>query len=611
MPEDQPRPDDPLDASPASGARRLSVASALLAAALVLLAWTVVVAVAGGFTLRAGILRLSSHKVLPPLLGFVLFALTARRAIGPRAEEAWSSLRGRLHALAPALAVLLVVVVVAVAVAYSSRVAADSDAYGYVSQAELWMKGRLVQHDPLASTLGTRFSPRLLAPLGYVPGEAQGTIVPLYPPGLPMAMAAAGRLFGPEAIHLVVPACGGLLVGLAYVLGQRLGDRFSGLATAGLVAAHPSFLLQAIQPMSDVPAAAAWTAALAFASRSGGPWPPLAAGLVASAAILIRPNLTPLAAAVALLAYLIDRPHGLRRVAAFAAGLVPGAMVLAAVNSALYGSPFLSGYGGAGDYLRVAHVPRNLVLYPRWLLETQGPLVFLSLLAPLAWLRSPLTESGERRPALPALVVFGGTLAAIYALYLPFEDWPYVRFLLPGLPLALVLALAPLRTCLRPFATALRVPLLVAVVAASFAWSLRFTREKNVLDLSIAEERYVTVGHYIARALPERAAFVCVLYSGSVRYYAQRDTLRFDWLDADRLEPLLERLEKRGLRPYILLEDWEEPLFRDRFAATSPLGKLDWPPVARLERPTVVSIWDPRDRARHRHGEALATDRIE
>ena len=379
-------------------------------------------------------------------------------------------------------------VVAAVAVAYSSRVAADSDAYGYVSQAELWMKGRLVQHDPLASTLGTRFSPRLLAPLGYVPGEAQGTIVPLYPPGLPMAMAAAGRLFGPEAIHLVVPACGGLLVGLAYVLGQRLGDRFSGLATAGLVAAHPSFLLQAIQPMSDVPAAAAWTAALAFASRlGGGPWPPLAAGLAASAAILIRPNLTPLAAAVALLAYLIDRPHGLRRVAAFAAGLVPGAMMLAAVNSALYGSPFLSGYGGAGDYLRVAHVPRNLVLYPRWLLETQGPLVFLSLLAPLAWLRSPLTESGERRPALPALVVFGGALAAIYALYLPFEDWPYVRFLLPGLPLALVLALAPLRTCLRPFATALRVPLLVAVVAASFGWSLRFTREKNVLDLSIAE----------------------------------------------------------------------------------------------------------------------------
>ena len=115
----------------------------------------------------------------------------------------------------------------------------------------------------------------------------------------------------------------------------------------------------------------------------------------------------------------------------------------------------------------------------------------------------------------------------------------------------------------------------------------------------------------MARALPERAAFVCVLYSGSLRYYAQRDTLRFDWLDADRLEPLLDRLEKRGYRPYILLEDWEEPLFRDRFAATSPLGKLDWPPVARLERPTVVSIWDPRDRARHLRGEALATDEIE
>jgi hypothetical protein len=470
------------------------------------------------------------------------------------------------------------------------------------------MKGRLVQDDPLAFTLARRFSPRLFAPLGYVPGEARGSIVPLYPPGLPMAMAAAGLAFGREAIFLVVPVCGGLLVYFAYALGRLIGDRLSGLAAAGLVAAHPSFHYQVLQPMSDVPAAAAWTAALVFASRSGGKGPALVAGLAASAAVLIRPNLTPLAAAVALLAHLCRRPRSAGRVAAFAAGLAPGVVTIAAVNHALYGSPFVSGYGDVGGYFSAAHVPLNLARYPRWLVETQGPLVFLALLAPLAWRRRALAEPGEPRPALLALLTFGATLTTIYLFYLPFEDWSYVRFLLPGLPLAMALALASARTSLRRLATALRVALPAALVGGPVPGA---SREKGVLGLSFVEERYVTVARYVARALPERTAFICVVHSGSLRYYAQRETLRFDWLEGGRLEPLLERLERRGYRPYILLEEREEAPFRDRFAAATRLGALDWPPVARMESPEVVSIWDPRDRTRHRRGEVLATERIE
>ena len=93
-----------------------------------------------------------------------------------------------------------------------------------------------------------------------------------------------------------------------------------------------------------------------------------------------------------------------------------------------------------------------------------------------------------------------------------------------------------------------------------------------MLELSVAEARYVTVARYVARTLPERSAIICVLYSGSLRYYAQRETLRFDWLEPDRLEPLLDRLERHGYRPYFVLEEWEEPLFRHRFAAHTPFG---------------------------------------
>jgi 4-amino-4-deoxy-L-arabinose transferase-like glycosyltransferase len=579
---------------------------------LALLAWTLTVAVTGGFSLALGPLRLSSHRALPPLLAGLLAYLGTHRLAGPNTEDVWRRLRSTLHALSPAVAVLLTASVVAIGVAHTSRVAGGSDCYGYVSQAELWMRGQLIQTDPLAYTLANRVSPHVFAPLGYQVGPSRGSIVPLYPPGLPMLMAAAGLAFGREAIFLVVPVCGGLLVALTYAIGRFVGDRFTGLVSASLLAANPSFLLQLIQPMSDVPASAAWAAAVALGLWGGGAWPALGSGLAVSLAVLIRPNLVPLAGAVALLVFLRSKsPSRLRSVAAFAAGLLPGAVTIAAVNQALYGSPFLSGYGDVGAYFDVAHVAQNLVLYPRWLVETQGPLVFLALLAPLVWRRGGPTESGEPRPPLVVFVAFGGMLVAIYALYLTFDDWTYVRFLLPGLPMALALAVTSARTSLRRLGAALRVPLLVALVAVSLAWGLGYTRMLNVLQLSVAEARYVTLARYVARTLPERSAVICVLHSGSLRYYAQRETLRFDWVDPARLEPLLDRLERRGYRTYFVLEDWEEPLFRNRFAAHTPLGALDWPPVAKLTVPAVVSIYDPRDRERRLRGEALATQSID
>jgi hypothetical protein len=226
------------------------------------------------------------------------------------------------------------------------------------------------------------------------------------------------------------------------------------------------------------------------------------------------------------------------------------------------------------------------------------------------WRRGGASGSSRPRPPLAPFVLFGATLVAVYALYLTFENWTYVRFLLPGMPVALVLAVTSARASLQRVGV-LRVPLLVALVAASLGWGVRGIRTLKPLELGVAEARYVTVARYVARTLPDSSAFICVLYSGSLRYYAQRETLRFDWLDPGRLEWLVDRLERRGYRPYFLLEEWEEPLFRKRFAAHTPLGALDWPPLASLEAPAVVRIYDPRDRDRRLRGEAVVTRSID
>jgi len=68
-------------------------------------------------------------------------------------------------------------------------------------------------------------------------------------------------------------------------------------------------------------------------------------------------------------------------------------------------------------------------------------------------------------------------------------------------------------------------------------------------------------------------------------------------------------LARAGRRPYFVLEAWEEAQFRERFAGSSALGLLDWPPMAEVGAPVKVRFYDPRDRRRFLAGEPVTTAR--
>ncbi len=122
-------------------------------------------------------------------------------------------------------------------------------------------------------------------------------------------MAAAKTIAGHCAMFLVTPLSGALLVWITFAIGRRLVSDAVGLAAAWLVATSPAVLAMLVSPMSDVPAAAFWAAAMYFtlgsSSRSA-----LMAGLAASAAILIRPNLAPLAAILVGILETVGWPEG-------------------------------------------------------------------------------------------------------------------------------------------------------------------------------------------------------------------------------------------------------------------------------------------------------------
>ena len=109
--------------------------------------------------------------------------------------------------------------------------------------------------------------------------------------------------------------------------------------------------------------------------------------------------------------------------------------------------------------------------------------------------------------------------------------------------------------------------------------------------MKAGERRYADVGTYIHEALPPNAVVLTVQHSGSVRYYGGRMTIRWDLIDRDWTARAAAELERLGLHPYMVIEDWEMPQMRGWFGL-APDAPIPWPLVARMREPVGVSVLD-------------------
>jgi len=508
--------------------------------------------------------------------------------------------------------------VVAAGLHWGTFAVGGSDSYCYVHQAQGWSTGRLQVIEPLALDAPWPDAPRTFAPAGHVPSPTvAGAAVPMCPAGLSIAMApfvlidrnlsyvgaGSGR---PVALFLVVPLFGALLVWSVYVLGSRFARRV-GLASALLVACSPAFLFQLVQPMSDVPAAALWVLALACATSSR-PHAPAMAGFATSAAILMRPNLLPLGIVLGL--FILTRPQRtmrerMRGAALFAAASAPGCLAVAMIQQTLYGSPLRSGYGSLDTLFSTANIAPNAARYFQWMWQSHTPAWLLALAAPLV-LPGWLTR---------LLLAFAIVNVACYLPYVVFNDWWYLRFMLPAIAVLLVLTAATIdsiaaralwaRDTRSSRTHGVRAALSSVLTIAMCLFFIREARARSVFDLQRLESRYERAGEYVARRLPENALIITSWESGSVRFYSNRKTLVWDALDPAWLDRAIAYSRTRGLEPYLLFERWEEPLFRQRFAG-SRVAALDWPPAAEIAGQ--VRIYRPEDRERYLKGEGKPTE---
>lgn len=506
-----------------------------------------------------------------------------------------------------AVLAILIVGVVAVAVRWNSWVAGGSDSYCYVHQAERWAAAltqlaaghapALQAAEPLAVAAPWPDAARAFAPAGHLPSPTvDGAIVPVCPSGLSIAMAPFVAIGGSNAAFLVLPLFAALLIAMTYRVGERFGAHV-GLASALLVAASPVFLYQLMQPMSDVPAAALWMLAVA-AGTGTGKRSAAASGLATSAAIVMRPNLLPLGIVIGV--YLLFRPertwdHRMRAAATYAACCVPGCAIVALIQRSFYGSPLASGYGSLSILFAVEHIQPNAHRYFAWLWQTQTPAIMLAVLAP--W----VLPGG-----LVALLI--AMFVVNFALYLPyvvFEDWSFLRFMLPTLPLLLILIAAVIDALLGRLHLPMRRAVVIAAALLLMVPGVRAAEARSAFRLQRLESRFARAGTFVGRRLPASAIVITSWESGSVRFYGRRKTLVWDQLPPDALDRALTYVRSHGYEPYLLFERWEEPLFRERFGDTG-VAALDWPPMAEIG--TQVRIYKPDDRARYLQGTAAPTE---
>jgi hypothetical protein len=572
----------------------------LVFAAAIAGAWAAVTLVSGGFT-RAGPLALSSRDPVRPLLAAAaLFAVSRLFLSHAEFMRAVGVITGDRQRIAARVAVAAAAAALVFSLAWTSRAAGGSDSSCYVLQAEAFAHGRATLRNPVADLLPDAPG-AVFAPTGFVPSRTRpAEAVPICGPGLALVMAGAFLLHH-DAVFLVVPVFAALLVWLTFVFGRRVDDEVTGACAAVLLACSPIALYQAVQPMSDVPAAAMWMAALTATSR-GDRRGQIAGAVCASLAVLMRANL---ALVVLPLVFLLPDRRALLR---FVLAAAPAAAIMVGLNVARYGSPVASGYGDTGTLFSIAHLAPNATRYSRWLLETHTPFLLLALAAPWAIRR----DEGKRRFALVSLAA-SALIVATYLAYTVFEDWWYTRFLLPALPTLLALSVAVvlrLTVWLPPLGgRSLRAPAAVILCLALGAWHLHVARERHVLDLQSLESRFAIAGRHAARLLPPSAVALSVQQSGSLRFHGGRDTIAWDAIPPDALDRTIAAIQSAGRVPFIVLEDAEEPAFRRRFPAQR-FGRLEWPPQVEIHTPVRVHFYDPAALDRYVAGQRVHTEHV-
>jgi hypothetical protein len=430
--------------------------------------------------------------------------------------------------------------------------AGGSDSSGYLNLARLLREGEAhVAPRDFPEYPASRAPSYFYTPLGFKPAPDHNGLVPTYPTGLPLLIAATATFAGWEHaadIVLVLHGIAGVVLTFAAARCFGLSPRWAAVA-ALVIAVSPLYLMMAVQALSDMPALVWATAAVLAAWRAGqsprrGVAWAIAAGAIYALAVLTRPTNLLMIAPVAI-ALGLDW----RRWLAFLVAGAPGGIFFFAFNLAAYGKFLTTGYGDTTE-MNLHLVPATLAHYARWLPMLFTP-VILGVFA-LPWLR--------RAPRVAwVLGTWILAIAGFYAAYeFTHETWWYLRFLLPAAPALVIGGLLGVRLivarCMTPLRAwiCLAVALLVCGVNAGY-WAKKF----KPLNSGRGEDVYPLTAAWLREHVPAKAVIVTMQTSGALRFYTDFTLVRWDQIQPPDYADLVAALKKSGRPLYAALFPFE------------------------------------------------------
>jgi 4-amino-4-deoxy-L-arabinose transferase-like glycosyltransferase len=165
-----------------------------------------------------------------------------------------------------------------------------------------------------------------------------------------------------------------------------------------------------------------------------------------------------------------------------------------------------------------------------------------------------------------------------------FDGWWFIRYILPGLPAMIIGALLVFRDVVdRITSDRLRNAVIAIVLLSMLAVPIKMTRKLHVTSADQGESVYPQSVAWVERQLPGNALVVSGQMSGSFLYYANRFTVRWEFLDNDRFQLLRAYAGNAGLRWFAVLMDPEDVNihFAERMKGT-------WKQIGRYRN---VTLW--------------------
>jgi hypothetical protein len=229
------------------------------------------------------------------------------------------------------------------------------------------------------------------------------------------------------------------------------------------------------------------------------------------------------------------------------------------------------------------------------LVSAETPFALAGLLC-LVVRSARIWRSRESRSARWLLAGCAAIVWIEYLLYVPWDAWWYLRFLLPSWPMMAIGTASSLAAVYRASSAAWR-RAVVAVLAAIGVVGVAQAAQRDTFSVARGEAKYVEVAKVVEAVTEPDDVIISAQHSGSIRYYAGRLTLRWDVGDPAWLDRTVEWLAAHGHHPYFVLEDAEIEGLRARYGQANAAARLDWTPMV-VFRAGAVKMYDAIGRDR-------------